>query len=166
MKISEIQEQHCAIARATAVVGDPWTLLVLRELFVKVHRFEEIQAYTGISPHLLKVRLRKLEGQGILERHLYSPGRHEYRLTQKGLDLWPVIMELAAWSNRWTHWPDGEPVHLRHTACGALSRVGGHCSECGDRLDARNAEFELSQTTLTERQQQLKVFRKDKGRSS
>lgn len=84
---SEVGETVCPIARTLAVVGDRWTVLILRELFLGVKRFEEFQAQTGMSSHLLSTRLKRLEADGIVVRHLYSdrPPRHEYRLTSKGL---------------------------------------------------------------------------------
>ncbi|HET7622476.1 MAG TPA: helix-turn-helix domain-containing protein [Gemmatimonadaceae bacterium] len=85
------------------MVGDRWTMLILRELFVGAIRFEEFQAQTGMSPHLLSTRLKRLEGDGVVARHLYStsPPRHEYRLTRKGLDLYPLLLSLKSWGGKW-----------------------------------------------------------------
>ena len=86
----------CPVARALAVVGDRWTVLIVRELFLGTRRFEDFQAQTGMSSHLLSTRLKRLESDGIVRRTPYSerPPRYEYRLTPKGLDLYPLLLSL------------------------------------------------------------------------
>src|SRR5688572_10462993 len=98
--------------------------MVVRELFLGSRRFDEFLAQTGISPHLLSVRLRELESAGIVERRAYQarPVRHDYRLTPKGVDLWGVVTALRDWGDRWGEWPHGAPVQVRHTACGHIAR--------------------------------------------
>ncbi|MCC6609566.1 MAG: helix-turn-helix transcriptional regulator, partial [Burkholderiales bacterium] len=126
---SEVGETVCPIARALAVVGDRWTVLILRELFLGVNRFEEIQAQTGMSSHLLSTRLKRLEGDGIVARRPYSdrPPRHEYRLTDKGLDLYPLLLSLKAWGEKWGGFePKAEPVpKVRTLRSAAVSVVHG-----------------------------------------
>ena len=140
MRWSEIGGQVCSVARALSVVGDRWTLLVLREAFLRTRRFEDFQARTGASRALLTERLEKLVEHGILERRPYQekPVRHEYRLTQKGLDLYPVVASLAAWGDRWMDGGEGRPVELVHLDCGAVTTARLHCSECGEPLDPRH----------------------------
>ena len=103
MKWDCLDESICPIAKALAVVGDRWTLLLMRDLANKVNRFDELQASTGMSTHLLSVRLKRLEADGVIERRAYcqKPLRCEYHLTTKGEDLAPVLSQLKAWGNKW-----------------------------------------------------------------
>lgn len=153
MPISDIGKQTCAVARGISVVGDSWTLMVLRELFLGSHRFDELEAQTGISPHLLSVRMRALVDADIVERRPYQqrPPRYEYRLTAKGLDLWPVIMALRAWGDRWHEWPEGKPVRLRHQACGKRSEPRLVCGACGEPMGPRDVTLEMSPSAAAER---------------
>ena len=112
---SEVGDTVCPIARALAVVGDRWTVLILRELFLGVKRFEEFQQQTGMSPHLLSTRLKRLEAEGIVVRRPYSerPVRHEYRLTDKGAALFGVIVGLKQWGDRYgAAARSGKPMEL------------------------------------------------------
>ena len=140
MRWSEIGRTPCPVARALSVVGDRWTLLLLRDLFLGARRFEQFEASLGASPHVLSTRLRKLAEHGVVERRPYQqkPVRHEYRLTEKGLDLYPVIAGLVGWGDRWMAEGREPPVLFEHTACGH-PRVQAelHCSECGDPLPPR-----------------------------
>jgi DNA-binding HxlR family transcriptional regulator len=103
MRWKELGGESCPVARGLSVVGDRWTMLVLRDCFHGVRRFEEFQRRLGVTRHVLADRLRKLEEAGVLERRLYQerPPRHEYRLTEKGLALHPVLVTLVAWAERW-----------------------------------------------------------------
>ena len=103
MRWNELGDEACPVARGLSVVGDRWTMLVLRDCFRGVRRFEGFQRRLGITRHVLADRLRKLEEAGVLERRLYQerPPRHEYRLTDKGLALHPVLVTLVAWAERW-----------------------------------------------------------------
>src|SRR5262245_28938265 len=108
---SVIQTQ-CAIARAESVVGDIWTVLVLRELFAGNLRFDEIQAQTGATPQMAAARLKKLEQDGLVEKRLYNtrPRRFEYHLTAKGRDFFPVLLALRAWGETWCRLPGEDPA--------------------------------------------------------
>ncbi len=112
----------CPIARSLAVLGDRWTMLIIRELFLGTRRFDAFQAQTGMSPHLVSQRLKRLEKDGIVERRPYQqrPPRYEYRLTEKGKDLHSVVLALRAWGMRWGGLdPAAEPaVTLIHKTCG------------------------------------------------
>ena len=125
MRASQLVKMTCTIARSVDAIGDPWTIMIIKELFLGQRRFDDIQTYTGVSPHLLSVRMRKLEKQGIVQRHLYQqrPTRYEYRLTEKGLDLWPVLVALKDWSAKWGRWPGGEPLNIRHKTCGHVTML-------------------------------------------
>ncbi len=113
MRWNELKDEPCPVARGLSVVGDRWTMLVLRDCFRGVRRFDQFQSRLGITRHVLADRLRKLEEAGVLERRLYQerPPRHEYRLTEKGLALHPVLVTLVAWAEEWEPRP-GTPSRL------------------------------------------------------
>ena len=102
MRWNEISGMQCSVARALSVIGDRWTLLVLRDAFLRTRRFEDFQRQLGVTRHLLAGRLKKLVAAGILEKVRYQekPARYEYRLTEKGRDLHPVIVSLLRWGDR------------------------------------------------------------------
>jgi DNA-binding HxlR family transcriptional regulator len=142
MRWTEIAEQDCSIAQALAVVGDRWTLLVLREAFLRTRRFEDFLAHTGAPRPILSDRLKTLVEHGVLERRQYSdrPPRFEYRLTEKGLDLYPVLVSLLRWGDRWLMGDDGPPKVLRHRGCGSRIHPELACPDCGEWLEARDME--------------------------
>lgn len=111
----------CSIARAVDVLGDPWTLLVLREAFYGVRRFDELQANLGVGRAVLSRRLDGLVEEGLLERRRYQdrPPRHEYVLTPAGRDSWPVLATLLSWGERHRADPDGPPILLVDDRTGA-----------------------------------------------
>jgi DNA-binding HxlR family transcriptional regulator len=148
MRWAEIDRMSCSVARALSVLGDRWTLLVLRDCFLGARRFEHFEASLGISPHLLSTRLAKLVEHGVLERRPYRerPTRFEYRLTEKGRDLYPVIASLVRWGDRWMAGEAGPPVVLTHRTCGHPTTPTLTCSECGERLEAREVEATLRPT--------------------
>ncbi len=137
MEWNEVGGLPCSIARALSVVGDRWTLLVLREAFSGVTRFEGFQGRLGISRNVLASRLARLTAEGVFEQVAYQEGprRHAYRLTAKGQDLYPVLVSLLAWGDRWLAGPEGPPVRLVH-ACGAHIQPRSACPECGEELRA------------------------------
>src|SRR5436309_4774158 len=120
MRWDALEEEPCSMARTIGVIGDRWTLLILRECFLRTRRFEGFQSALGITRHLLAERLKKLVRQGVLRRIPYqeSPKRHEYILTQKGLDLYPIMMAIVHWGD--THMVDerGRPLLHEHRKCG------------------------------------------------
>src|SRR4051812_40152780 len=99
MPIDAFARQHCSVARPLSILGERWTFLVLRELFLGRRRFDEIQSDLGVATNVLSARLSTLVDEGIVERHAYSkrPERFEYRLTEKGIDLQPIILDLMRW---------------------------------------------------------------------
>ena len=139
MKWDTLDEEPCSLSRTIAVVGDRWTLLILRECFLRVRRFEGFQSSLQITRHLLSERLKKLVRFGILRRVPYSeaPKRYEYILTQKGLDLYPIIMAMVHWGD--THMGDerGRPLLHQHKTCGKDFDPVMVCSECGEPLHAK-----------------------------
>ena len=142
MRWSELDKEACSIARAVSVVGDRWTLMILRECFLRVRRFDDFQQRLGITRHLLAARLRKLVQQGVLERVPYQGGRtlHEYRLTPTGLDLYPVMMALVHWGNVHKAGRKGPPLLHRHKACGHDFHAQMVCSHCHEPVDPRAVE--------------------------
>ena len=143
MRWSEIGEQACPVAKSLSVLGDRWTMLVLREAFWRVRRFEQFQERTGAPRPVLAERLKMLVDEGVLERRQYSerPARYEYRLTEKGIDLYPVVISLLEWGERWMTDPADPPViELRHRSCGHVTHPQLACPECGELLTARDVE--------------------------
>jgi len=131
---------NCTLGRAMDVLGEKWTILVVREVFLGIRRFEDLRVRTGIPRQVLTNRLAALVTHGILRRHPYQePGervREEYRLTDKGLDLYPVLAALLAWGDRYLGDADGPPVVLAHRECGEPAHVELHC-RAGHRLAPR-----------------------------
>ncbi|MBB4933360.1 DNA-binding HxlR family transcriptional regulator [Lipingzhangella halophila] len=140
MKWSEIGGTPCSVARALSVVGDRWVMLVLREAFLGVRRFEDFHARINMSRRVLAERLAALVDEGILERRAYSdrPERFEYRLTAKGRDLYPVITALLTWGDRWMADPEGPAVELVHNPCGTAIHPVQACPQCGGELHPRD----------------------------
>lgn len=143
MERAELDSSRCSVARATAVVGDSWTVLVLRDLFNGIHRFDDLAAHLRIARNVLTRRLAGLVADGIVEQVPYrEPGtrtRHEYRLTAAGRDLQPVILALLAWGDAHRADAGGPPVRVEHARCGApvhleLRCGDGHTVESHERL--------------------------------
>jgi DNA-binding HxlR family transcriptional regulator len=135
MKRTSFEHWRCSIAQTVEVVGDWWTLLILRDVFWGMHRFDELLADLGIARNILSDRLGNLVVKGVLEKHPYqeAPLRHEYRLTEKGRALWPVLMMMAQWGTDWAI--DGAPpVTFTHTACGEQTHALLSCDRCGETL--------------------------------
>ena len=116
MRWDEIGEMPCSVARTLSVIGDRWTVLILRDCFLGARRFDHFAASLDVSPHVLSTRLGKLVEHGILDRRAYQdhPVRHEYRLTEKGRDLYPVLGSMLQWGDRWMSGPEGPPARVRH----------------------------------------------------
>jgi len=136
MKWEEIDQQACSVARALSVLGERWTLLIIRDAFRGTRRFDEFQRSLGVTRHRLSERLRKLVDEGVLTRVAYMerPTRYEYRLTRKGLALYPVLMTLSQWGDDWMDDGNGPPQRYRHSRCGKQARAVLSCEECGDVL--------------------------------
>jgi DNA-binding HxlR family transcriptional regulator len=141
---SDYKGQNCSIARTLELVGERWTILVLRDVFLGVRRFEELREKLGIARNVLAARLERLVGEGLLEKVAYQerPVRYEYRLTDKGLDLWPVIVELLQWGDRHLAPLEGPPVIIRHRGCGGLLGERRLCTRCGEPLGVRDVRAE------------------------
>jgi len=155
MSWTEIGNTVCPIARSLAVVGDRWTLLIVRELFLGSRRFEEFQVQTGISSHLLSTRLKRLVEDEIVERRQYSerPVRFEYRLTDKGLDLYPLLLSLKGWGEKWGGLRKGAAPALSivHDRCGHETGLKLSCPSCGEPFGPRDASVKIGDKFLSER---------------
>lgn len=131
---------NCTVGRAMAVLGERWTFVVLREVFNGVRRFADIQRHSGIPRQVLSDRLAMLVDEGVLDRRPYRPPggreRHEYRLTAKGFDLYPVLAAIADWGARYLADPPGPPVEIEHRGCGALVHAELVCEQ-GHRIEDR-----------------------------
>jgi DNA-binding HxlR family transcriptional regulator len=136
--------ENCSIRRALDIVGEKWTLLVLREAFYGVRRFADFHRALGCARNILSARLKKLVDEGILCRHAYrEPGsrmRYEYRLTEKGLELFPALVALMQWGDRFASETAGPPVEVRHRGCGEGVGVELRCGAGHRPLSARETE--------------------------
>ena len=144
MQRTSFADMACSIARTLDVVGEPWSPLIIRDVYVGITRFDDIQRDLGISRKVLTQRLNWLVDHDILTRRPYSerPPRSEYVLTDKGLEFCDVLLVINAWGDRWTAGPEGPPVRHRHRACGRLTHVEMRCVACGDPLRAADITVE------------------------
>jgi DNA-binding HxlR family transcriptional regulator len=144
MRHEEQLHSNCAISRTGAMLGERWVFAVLRAAYFRARTFDDYLAATGIARNVLADRLRRLVDYGILEKRPYEQTagrtRSEYRLTEAGLDLYPVIVAMMQWGNRHAGFDAGAPVVLRHRACGAISEARMVCGECGEEIDPREME--------------------------
>ena len=133
----------CSIARSLDVVGEPWTPLIIRDMWLGRHRFDDIQRNLKISRKVLTERLKTLVEEGVVERRPYQqdPERYEYVLTNKGHELMDVLLALMAWGDRWVSGKGGEPMLVRHKACGKHARAEVICSGCGEPLHAEQTRI-------------------------
>src|SRR5437764_1089866 len=136
MQRTTFADMACSIARSLDAVGEPWTPLIVRDLWLGRRRFDEIQANLDISRKLLTHRLKTLVDAGVVERKLYEerPPRYEYVLTKKGRELMDVLLVLMAWGDRWVSKQSGPPMVIRHKACGQKTKAQITCSSCGEAL--------------------------------
>ena len=132
--------QTCSVARTLEIVGERWTLLILRDAFLGVRRFDDFQRSLGIARNVLNTRLQRLVDAGLLERRRYQdrPPRHEYRLTAMGLDLWPALVALMQWGDRWALPAEGAPMAIEHRDCGGAVTDRRTCASCGAELGPRD----------------------------
>src|SRR4051794_8486392 len=141
MQRTNFGDMACSIARTLEVMGEPWTPLVIRDVFVGMNRFEQIQQDLGISRKVLTERLNHLVEHGVLERRPYdNRPRYEYHLTKRGTELFDVLMVMVGWGDKWLAGKAGAPVLYRHHACGAVSHVDLRCSHCGEAMHAKDID--------------------------
>src|ERR1700730_11255364 len=139
MRWNELGQEACSIARTVSVIGDRWTLLILRDCFLRIRRFENFQERLGITRPILADRLRKLVDAFVLIKVPYRqrPGRYEDRLTPKGGDHYPIIMAVVHWGDVHTAGKKGRPVLHTHDLCGKDFDPVMVCSECGELVVAK-----------------------------
>lgn len=134
---TDYRGQNCSVARTLEVIGERWTMLIVREAFRGTRRFDEFQRNTGAARNILQNRLERLVEEGVLRRVPYQerPLRYEYRLTRKGTDLFPVLTALMQWGDQYAA-PNGPPIVLEHAGCGGELDDRRRCERCGKDLEA------------------------------
>lgn len=140
MRWSKLEHESCSLARTVSVIGDRWTLLILRDCFLRVRRFEDFQSRLGVTRPILASRLRKLVKQFVLAKVPYQerPLRYEYRLTEKGLDLYPIVMSIVHWGDIHMAGKKGRPLLHEHMTCGKTFDPVVVCSQCHEPLNPRH----------------------------
>ncbi|MCG8537981.1 MAG: helix-turn-helix transcriptional regulator [Pseudomonadales bacterium] len=140
MKWQEVGEQPCSIARSLSILGDRWTLLILRNAFLGMRRFDDFQSSLGVTRHVLASRLKRLVETGVFKKVPYQDRqtRYEYKLTQMGRDLYPVMLSLVVWGDKWLDGGKGAPVEYLHHDCGNKFTPTMGCSECGEPVHTHN----------------------------
>ncbi|WP_404962023.1 winged helix-turn-helix transcriptional regulator [Streptomyces sp. 147326] len=136
MARTSLSSVACSIARATDLFGDAWTALIMRDVLVGIRRFDELAEDIGLSRKVLAARLARLVEEGVLARERYqaSPPREEYVATEKGRELYPVLLTLMAWGDKWYADPAGPPARIRHDVCGHIATPVVTCDACRDPL--------------------------------
>lgn len=157
MRWDEVSDQNCSVARATAILGDRWTMLFIREAFLGTRRFDELQALTGASPQIAASRLSRLVEAGVLRKVAYQerPTRYEYRLTEMGRELHPVMVTLMNWGDKWFDDGQGAPNPLRHLTCGEITRPHLVCDQCGEPASINSVVNEPSEHFARQRRAML-----------
>ena len=152
MRKASFADMHCSIAQSLEIVGEWWTMLILRDAFLGVRRFDEFVERLGISRNVLTDRLDTLVANGVLERRPYDEarGRYDYLLTDKGRALWPVMTALRQWGDEWIYGAGNEPLLIEHRTCGCTTTALMTCSECGEPLDARSVRVTTTPGTATD----------------
>jgi DNA-binding HxlR family transcriptional regulator len=135
-------DMHCSVAQCLEVIGEWWSVLIVRDTFLGVSRFGDFQQRLGISRNILNQRLQRLVEAGILRKIPYSehPPRYDYHLTDKGLDLWPVLTAIRQWGDKYEA-PQGPPVQVVHKDCGEIAQVLSTCSVCGEPMGPRDVRI-------------------------
>ncbi|MDR3466349.1 MAG: helix-turn-helix domain-containing protein [Xanthobacteraceae bacterium] len=138
MERTSFAHMRCSLARGLELIGDWWSPLIIRDLFLGLSRFDELVEDLGISRNLLTRRLKSLAANGIVERTAYQqkPARYAYRLTEAGRDLVPAILALTAWGDRWARPREGSPILFVHTTCGHRFEPRVTCSACTEPVTA------------------------------
>lgn len=142
VKRTDTSDWPCTIARSAALLGDHWNLLLVRQACLGTRRFDDFQKELGIGRNILTIRLNQLVDEGIMKRVEYQekPPRSEYRLTQQGREVYPILAAMAAWGERWLTGPEGTPLVLHHTACDHEMRAVVVCDECAEPIDVREVK--------------------------
>lgn len=144
MRRTSFEDMNCSIAQCLEVVGEWWTLLIVRDALFGVTRFDDFRSRLGIARNVLTQRLEHLVAQGVLEKTPYqdNPVRYDYRLTDKGRSLWTILAAMRQWGDEWAA-PDGPPIEAVHTGCGHIMSVQPSCSECGESVVSKDLRLQL-----------------------
>ncbi|WFB06264.1 winged helix-turn-helix transcriptional regulator [Streptomyces sp. LX-29] len=136
MTRTPLADVACSIARATDLFGDAWTALIMRDVLLGVGRFDDLARDLGISRKVLSARLSRLVEEGVLVRERYQerPPREHYRATAKGEELYPVLLALMNWGDRWYAGEAGPPARIHHHGCGRDTAMVPACAHCGEPL--------------------------------
>lgn len=147
MKWEDIGNQPCSIARTLSVLGDRWTMLILRNAFMGMRRFDDFQENLGVTRHVLSERLKRLVEHEIFVKTPYMDRqeRFEYRLSEKGLELYPVLMTMASWADKWMDEGKGAPVVYEHRQCGQQFTPILVCSVCKEPIHAKQVKPIMTQ---------------------
>jgi len=142
MRWQDTNNQTCSIAKSMSIFGDRWTILVIRQIFMRIRRFSEIQSSLGITKHRLSDRLNRLVEEEVLYKEAYDKAgkRFEYKLTEKGLDLYPIILAIAKWGDTWLADADGKPIEYIHKTCGKKTSPILKCNQCHEEISASNTQ--------------------------
>lgn len=166
MKRSSLEDRYCAVARSTSELMDGWTFMILREIMLRNRKFDGMLAQTGMSPRSLTLRLKHLIDAEILEKIPYQEGpvRYEYNLTQKGQEIWPILIALKQWGEKWKGpWKDDEkPLRIMHKGHGHELIMKFVCAECDEEVDAFSSSVEISQNMQSEREYMADLHDKKK----
>jgi DNA-binding HxlR family transcriptional regulator len=140
MSIEAFAKQNCSIAKPLSILGERWTILVLREISLGNRRFDEIQRELGVATNVLSARLATLTDEEIVERRAYSehPKRFEYRLTKKGADLQPILLAFLRWGDTYTAGKAGPPLETVHATCDHVFHMVPTCSHCGEEVKSQD----------------------------
>jgi DNA-binding HxlR family transcriptional regulator len=136
----------CPMVRSAKLIGDEWVLLILRELFKRPYKFDELQKATNAATNILTNRLKRMIEADVVAKVLYQekPARYQYQLTKAGFGLLPIVLEMMRYGEIWMPNESIAPQRLRHLSCGNISKAGQFCSECGEALTIKNLRLELS----------------------
>jgi DNA-binding HxlR family transcriptional regulator len=153
MRWDEIDDSLCSLARTLGVIGDRWTLLVLREAFLGTRRYDEFQRHLAAAPHIVAARLKKLVEHKVLEKRRYQdhPPRYEYRLTERGHELYPALIALITWGETWLKSTLGPASIRTHKSCSHRLHVVTTCAACGEAVTARDVKAVLTPRFAAER---------------
>lgn len=140
MRKTSFAGMNCSVAQALEIIGEWWTLLIIRDCFLGVRRFDEFVERLGIARNVLTSRLDTLVGAGIVERRAYDEGRgrYDYLLTDKGRALWPILTAVRQWGDEWLLGEGNEPIVLDHKSCNHQTTAVLVCDHCHEPLDARS----------------------------
>ena len=143
MKRASFEAMNCSVARTLEVIGEWWTPLLIRDLFLGVSRFDDFHSRLGIARNVLTERLHRLVEAGIVEKALYQdrPERFDYRLTEKGRDLWRVITAMREWGDRWQVGSEGPSIQMIHKGCGSITTTKLVCAACGEPIERRDVRL-------------------------